>query len=33
MKYCYEDHAKENSREMEEMTLEEMDEIWNKAKL
>lgn len=28
-----EDHAKENSREMEEMTLEEMDEIWNKAKL
>lgn len=27
-----EDHAKENNREMEEMTLEEMDVIWNKAK-
>ena len=27
-----EDHAKENSREMEEMTLEEMDVYWNEAK-
>lgn len=28
-----EEHAKENKRELEDMTLDEMDEIWNKAKL
>ncbi len=28
-----EDHAKNINKEMDEMTLEEMDEIWNKAKL
>lgn len=27
-----EDYARENSRELEDMSLEEMDEIWNKAK-
>jgi len=28
-----EDYAKENRRELEEMSLEEMDEIWNKSKV